>query len=624
MMNIDDNGLFNIFPVIESIAKELEYQNSMLNKIVLTGKINALNIAENLFNFTEQTAQTFAKLQTELIENLLEENKKELLSKTKSKAKVAINTLNRILYERCNDIEILSQDRVIVDFLQNNISKAEVIDRLQQYVDKYSIYNEIIIFDTNFNLKANINKTNKIRYSKDKTLQKALTSNSFIQEYKKTDMFIKQRESLFFAKRVEKKDEIVGILVMFFDFKNEMDRVFKNLISDNEIITIVDNYNNVLTSSEKGIDKNFVKVVNRVDEYVIANDKFHIKTEPDSYEGYKLENWYAITSHSRTKDINIINEFKDGDDRQLAKIKLNNPELEKLASNGYAILEDLSDVIINGELIAAKSKQYILIPILDNLREVSFRVVKLIELSISNLQKIIDESVINTIKGLSGFIMDYTLRILYERSNDVRWWALNKTFIEELSTPNYSTSLLNNTLIHLNKLYPVYSDIFLYNTNGIIVASSNNQSLIGTNIPHNYTNSNKDSNRYFISPFEKTPLYNDKPTYIYYATIQNDKDVIGGIGVVFDSQTQFKKILDSFIVEKEELGFIINKDKQIISSTNENFDILSDFPFDIELKDGYISDATYNNKQYKITIKYTPEYREYKNSDLFAVVMKEK
>jgi hypothetical protein len=624
MMNIDDNGLFNIFPVIESIAKELEYQNSMLNKIVLTGKINALNIAENLFNFTEQTAQTFAKLQTELIENLLEENKKELLSKTKSKAKVAINTLNRILYERCNDIEILSQDRVIVDFLQNNISKAEVIDRLQQYVDKYSIYNEIIIFDTNFNLKANINKTNKIRYSKDKTLQKALTSNSFIQEYKKTDMFIKQRESLFFAKRVEQKDEIVGILVMFFDFKNEMDRVFKNLISDNEIITIVDNYNNVLTSSEKGIDKNFVKVVNRVDEYVIANDKFHIKTEPDSYEGYKLENWYAITSHSRTKDINIINEFKDGDDRQLAKIKLNNPELEKLASNGYAILEDLSDVIINGELIAAKSKQYILIPILDNLREVSFRVVKLIELSISNLQKIIDESVINTIKGLSGFIMDYTLRILYERSNDVRWWALNKTFIEELSTPNYSTSLLNNTLIHLNKLYPVYSDIFLYNTNGIIVASSNNQSLIGTNIPHNYTNSNKDSNRYFISPFEKTPLYNDKPTYIYYATIQNDKDVIGGIGVVFDSQTQFKKILDSFIVEKEELGFIINKDKQIISSTNENFDILSDFPFDIELKDGYISDATYNNKQYKITIKYTPEYREYKNSDLFAVVMKEK
>ncbi len=624
MMNIDDNGLFNIFPVIESIAKELEYQNSMLNKIVLTGKINALNIAENLFNFTEQTAQTFAKLQTELIENLLEENKKELLSKTKSKAKVAINTLNRILYERCNDIEILSQDRVIVDFLQNNISKAEVIDRLQQYVDKYSIYNEIIIFDTNFNLKANINKTNKIRYSKDTILQKALTSNSFIQEYKKTDMFIKQRESLFFAKRVEQKDEIVGILVMFFDFKNEMDRVFKNLISDNEIITIVDNYNNVLTSSEKGIDKNFVKVVNRVDEYVIANDKFHIKTEPDSYEGYKLENWYAITSHSRTKDINIINEFKDGDDRQLAKIKLNNPELEKLASNGYAILEDLSDVIINGELIAAKSKQYILIPILDNLREVSFRVVKLIELSISNLQKIIDESVINTIKGLSGFIMDYTLRILYERSNDVRWWALNKTFIEELSTPNYSTSLLNNTLIHLNKLYPVYSDIFLYNTNGIIVASSNNQSLIGTNIPHNYTNSNKDSNRYFISPFEKTPLYNDKPTYIYYATIQNDKDVIGGIGVVFDSQTQFKKILDSFIVEKEELGFIINKDKQIISSTNENFDILSDFPFDIELKDGYISDATYNNKQYKITIKYTPEYREYKNSDLFAVVMKEK
>jgi phosphate transport system substrate-binding protein len=39
MIKIDDNGLFQIFPAIETIATAFEYQNSMLNKIVLTGKI---------------------------------------------------------------------------------------------------------------------------------------------------------------------------------------------------------------------------------------------------------------------------------------------------------------------------------------------------------------------------------------------------------------------------------------------------------------------------------------------------------------------------------------------------------------------------------------------------------
>ena len=123
MLNINDNGLFKVFPAIETIANELEYQNQMLNKIVLTGKINALNIAENLFNFTEKTAQTFAELQNHLIENLLEENKKELLLKAKSKAQVAIDTLNQSLYERSADIELLSKDSMIIDFLKFLILK---------------------------------------------------------------------------------------------------------------------------------------------------------------------------------------------------------------------------------------------------------------------------------------------------------------------------------------------------------------------------------------------------------------------------------------------------------------------------------------------------------------------
>ena len=105
MIKIDDNGLFQIFPAIESIATAFEYQNSMLNKIVLTGKINALNIAENLFEFTEKTAETFAELQTNLIKNLLEENKKNIFNRAKSKAESAINILTKNLQDKVLALE---------------------------------------------------------------------------------------------------------------------------------------------------------------------------------------------------------------------------------------------------------------------------------------------------------------------------------------------------------------------------------------------------------------------------------------------------------------------------------------------------------------------------------------
>ena len=622
MLNINDNGLFKVFPAIETIANELEYQNQMLNKIVLTGKINALNIAENLFNFTEQTAQTFAELQNHLIENLLEENKKELILKAKSKAQVAIDTLNISLYERSADIELLAKDSIIIDFLKAKISKDVIKNRLQEYVDKYSVYSEVIIFDTKGNLKVNINKTNKIRYSKDEVISQALNSDKYIQGYKKTDMFIKERESLFFAKRIEEDGKVLGVVVTFYKFKEEMKKIFDALITEKEIITIVDKYNNVLTSSEKGIDKNFVKAVNKVDTYVISNDRFHVKVKVKPYEGYVIGEWYAITSFSKAKDINLINAFnqENMNAKGLARIHLNNPELKKLADNGYAILEDLSDVIINGELIAAKSKQYILIPILDNLREVSFRVVKLIELSISNLQKIIDESLVNDVKGIAGFIHNALIRNLYERTNDIRWWALMPEFQEFLETKQNN---VNKELKFINELYLAYSDIFLYDTTGEIVAISNNN-LIGEKIEHNYTTSNKDSNQYFVTPFSKTKLYHNQPTYVFFASIVKDDKIVGGIGAVFDIQTQFSKILYNYMNDKNGYAYVVNSHKEIISSTNDEFSVLETLPFDIELKDGFVTDIDYNNKIYKLAIKGNGEYREYKNKDLYSIVMIEK
>jgi len=622
MLNIDDNGLFEVFPMIETISDSFEYQNSMLNKIVLTGKINALEIAENLFNFTEQTAQTFAELQSELIGHLLNENKKELYTKAVIKANIVANLLIKNLELRGLDIESLADDDIIIEFLKTRQNKEKIKEYLK--TSRNSIYNDIIILDKNAKVLVNINEKNRIKYSKDEIIQEAKKFDNFIQAFKQTDLFMLQRESLFFIKKVEIEGELLGFVVMFYDLKDEIQTLFKELIVEKESIIIVNKRNDILVSSEKGINKNFVKKINKLNNFMILNNKFYVKIKVTSNKG--IEDLYVIISYPKRSDINIVAEFsnENTNNRELVNINLNNPELKKLADDGYEILEDLSDVIINGELIAAKSKQYILIPILDNLREVSFKVVKLIELSISNLQKIIDESISNNVTLISQMFINLIVRNLYEMSNNIRLWARNFVIKESLVNKDYD--VIKNRLQKLNSEYDMYSDIFVYDKDGKIVAISNSEHFVGETIEHHYTASNIDIEKYFITPFVVTKMYKNKPTYIFYASIVEEGRVIGGIGAVFDSLRQFEEMLKLSFNQEHGIGLLVDSHRKIVSSSIDDFKILDDFnliPAE-KFKDGYIDDIKFNDKLYKICITQSKNYREFESSDLYSIIMMEK
>jgi len=113
-------------------------------------------------------------------------------------------------------------------------------------------------------------------------------------------------------------------VVLFFNLKEEMKKVFNSLIKNGESITLVDKRGNVIVSSEKGMDKNLLKAVNKVNDFVIANNRFHLKTKTEEYNGYVGENWYSIASLPREKDINVHSEFdaKTADTRELTQIIL--------------------------------------------------------------------------------------------------------------------------------------------------------------------------------------------------------------------------------------------------------------------------------------------------------------
>ena len=621
------NELLEIFPFIKQTMIDLEQQNKFMNKVTLTGKINALHVASNLFEFTDKTAIIFDELKTELIQALLEENIKKVTNELEFKAKTTIDMLIRNLFERTADVGFLSTDMVIKEFLTtDHISTEQIKQRLTEYANKYTVYNEIVIFDTHKNVKINMNDNNNITRSNDPILQEALDSETYVECYKHTDIFKSQKETLFYAQRIMHNQEAIGVLCLCFKFEDELESIFDALAGKGEILQI-SNSSSVLSSND--IHMRHIALPKDEKNYVIVDKKnIAVSKKTSGYQGYNgIDDWYATALMNATS-INIQHkslEDAEHDDNNLSSRNILSDELNGIIEKANDIIEDISDVIINGELIASKQKVYVLTPILDNLRNISIELLSSIKTSVKNLEDVIEEGLMHDVKMASHLAMDIMDRNLYERANDVRWWALTPILKKELSSSTPDIDLMQKRLQDINLLYTVYTNIFVFDKDAKIVAASNDTSIVGDTLDFEAvqkTLRNKDTQNYFVSDFEDTKYYDNQPTYIYYASITDkDKRVVGGIGVVFDAKHEFEAMLkDSFPSAKKGFMLFADKDGTIIASNNSELKPLDKIDIDqkyLSMKDSHaICDyTTYQDKEYVVAGVLSNGYREYKNED---------
>ena len=650
--------LYPIIKYIEDVEKyndELGRLSSSWDMFALLGQLGDINIDIG------KTKENFLNLTSTLLNHLSEEQIKKVTQEMKFKAQVAIDILIRNLFERTADIGFLATDDDIRNFLQHFVSKyndeslvlrENIQKRFKEYVSKYSVYIDIVLLDTKGNVLARLNDDIKVDKAESSFVQKVLNSNEdYVETYKYHNFLPQYKKSLVYSYKVTKTNDSnstnLGVLALCFRFTDEMRGVFSNLVDEKnkECITILDEDGFVIASSDKDhidLGKKLPIVLNENYKIVsFAGRDYLAKTcKTNGYQGFYGLKWYghimipldyAFLSdelNSLDVDYNIINSMMDNE-QHFSK------ELKDVFYKSKTIQDDLGRVIWNGNIAQSKlnstNRQFSK----SLLNEIGVTGNKA-NASLNNLNQTIISSILKDSEFLSSLAIDIMDRNLYERANDCRWWALTSYFREALDNPkelserkDEITSILN----YINGLYTVYTNLLIFDKTGKVIAVSNKDSeyLVGKMLTYEWVEKTlnlKDTSKYCVSKFEKTALYDNQSTYIYCSAIRsfkNENIINGGIAVIFDSTPQFKAMLDETLpmdVDGNKIpgifGIFTDKNKQIISSTNENFQVdsylnIDDSFFNLKNSELFSKIIELDNKYYAVAVKCSNGYREYKS-----------
>ena len=367
------------------------------------------------------------------------------------------------------------------------------------------------------------------------------------------------------------------------------------------------------------------------------------------YQGYMGPGWmgHTLIPLQHAFDISLTAK-KSAIDPNLLLHVMRNPQLfsKKILSipkQAATIQNKLNRSVWNGNVWQAKQSDVrqngFSKTLLWEISSTGFATQKMIEATVTNLYQIIVSDLLESLSFSAFLAVDVMDRNLYERANDCRWWALTSAFREVLSKSSMSIkaddlTTLTEILRYINSLYTVYDNLFIFDQQGKILAISNDayQQFIGKTMTERWMSelkATKKTQDYVVSSFEPSDLYNGKHTYIYAAAIRNEKDssILGGIGIVFDSQPQFESMLKD-IMPKDSSGILVDGSftmfvdgqSKVVSSSTQELAVGSTFRIPPSLSQLSVGEAgfdivAYKQQYYAVGACISSGYREYKGVD---------
>jgi hypothetical protein len=624
----------------------------------------------------------YGEIQQRLVDAILFEMAKKVVLEVTDSAKFAINILKRNLFERTADVGYLATDAEIVGFLKQIKAGEEpaLIDRqadlirqrLVDYQYEYTVYNDILVLDEAGRVQANLDASNTIRQSTDPLLKKTqamdlhhhLSEDKYIETYRETDLRPGRGKSLVYSQKIEDPDlgATLGTLCLCFDFEDEMRGIFKDLNQGNPqiIVAILDAGGSVMCASNASVLPPSKKVVVDLEagfRFLTFNGRTYLAcmVATDGYQGFYGLTWYAMAMIEVEVAFKMQPSGEALDKALVDKLQEFSGELSSIKHSSEELLDDMKLDSINGRVKATKFQAKAFVEVLQYVKWIGEEIDDLFNAAIQNLQETIVTSLFNDVQFRAFQGNNIADRNLYERANDVCWWALTPMF-RRLQTKHQNQPLthadrqpLTRNLQYINNLYTPYLRLVLADPQGVVIAVSNppkelservlddslavGQDIVGIQLDRDFVRRAlrlSSSRDYCVSEFLPTPLYGGRATYIYSTAVrdpENEQRAVGVIQIVFDAEPQFQAMLTDVLPRDEKkqvlpgsFSVFADRRKIVVSSTNPDYPVGNPLPLEDGLfrykrgeRESTIVDL--DGCCYALGLQVSGGYREYKRGD---------
>ena len=627
----------------------LQELNLMWRLIESSAKMNCPEEARAILPTMAATRQGFSRMEHELVSSLVFEKVSNVMAEIGTRARYVIDILVRNLYERTADVGFLATDTVLSAFVAGEVSdKAAVLQRLNDYRSKYTVYDDIVLVDTRNVVLARLNPDSPLRDSQDPLIQQSLQTDNYVETFRFSDLQPYKTCSLIYSRRIlhPQTRQPIGVLCLCFNFEEEMAGLFASHGDPlgRSLLLLLNSENRVISSSDHlWIPPNIEVPVDdgkAISLCMYAGREYLVRTvRAEAYQSYGgPAGWkgqvmmpvdVAFSGSAANTLQSLPAQVREGVLSHAQTFSKPLFEIMRAADN-------IRSVVWNGQVMSSgqSGDQSKLKAVLVQISETASRSNELFSKSIGDLYNTVLSSGLKQSEFVAHLLVDLLDRNLYERADDCRWWALTPELRHAMSKPDIDAAArqrMNEILQYINGLYTVYTRIFVYNTHGEIVASTrlgeSDTEVLGWQVDPQLlarVRALPDDQSYCVTPFVAQDLYDGAPTYVYHAAIRSDSGdnrVVGGVGIVFNSAVELASMLQGGLPQQGGMtGLFVDRAGHVIASTDPAYAVGSQFALSTDLQQlpsgRSLARVVQHAGQYAVlACSASSGYREFKRSD---------
>jgi chemotaxis signal transduction protein len=538
----------------------------------LSGTWDTLALLAHLSNLKADMSAvraSFGQLTGELLVCLAEEMLALADGTLGHQAQIAVDVLTRNLFERTADIGFLATDAAIVDACVANDPAvfAALRERLRAYAARYTVYRDIVLMAPDGQVLTRLVDGFAGRSTSGIVARAATAQGGYVEAFEPTD-FCGGEQALTYSWRVEHGGRTVGVLALVFDLEREAALIFERLATHDEVLAFVDADNRVVVSNDAARLPPGHRMALRAGAASLRiGGVTHLVTQRhgQAYQGYPGPGWSTLAL--APVELAFGEDVEESTPVGFSGENVFSPRLLDVPVRAREIQRRLDRMVWNGRIHQAAESNAFSRSLLEEIAATGRKTKDVFERASSELLTTVAAGLLGEARFLADLSVDVLDRNLYERANDCRWWATSPV----LATMEPGAA--RKTLAHINGLYTVYSNVLLFDTQGVVVAASRDTSVEGRQLTQAWVGDClklRDPMRYAVSPFEASHLYGDAGTYVYAAPILVGGSAVGGVALVFDSTPQFEAMLRAALPETAgSVAAFCKPDGTVISRTGE-------------------------------------------------------